>query len=109
VTIGQLSFREALSDITIRLGSPADDLTLQHLRAERVRTKAEPFEQIEERILFMIDYLRSRGIRIGVENHARAHQVRFDVPGPSATPSSIDHREWYMADNLVTVELHLKP
>jgi hypothetical protein len=43
------------------------------------------------------------------ENHARVHQARFDVPGLSATPSSIDHREWYMADNLVTVELHLKP
>ena len=43
------------------------------------------------------------------ENHARAHQALFDVRDPSATPSSIDHREWYIADNLVTVELHLKP
>jgi hypothetical protein len=42
------------------------------------------------------------------ENNARAHQARFDVPGTSATPSSIGHREWYIADNLVTVELHLK-
>ena len=42
------------------------------------------------------------------ENHARAHQALFDMPGTSATPSSIRHREWYMADNLVTVELHLK-
>lgn len=43
------------------------------------------------------------------ENNARAHQALFDVPGTSATPFSIGHREWYMADNLVTVELHLKP
>jgi hypothetical protein len=43
------------------------------------------------------------------EHHARAHQALFDVPGPSATPSSIDHREWYIADNLVTVELRLRP
>ena len=43
------------------------------------------------------------------ENHARAHQALFDVPGTSAIPSSIGHREWYMADNLVTVELQLKP
>ena len=41
------------------------------------------------------------------ENHARAHEARFDIPGTSATPSSIRHREWYIADNLVTVELHL--
>lgn len=43
------------------------------------------------------------------ENNARAHQAMFDVPGTSATPFSIGHREWYMADNLVTVELHLTP
>jgi hypothetical protein len=43
------------------------------------------------------------------ENHARAHQALFDVPGTSATRFSIRHREWYMADRLVTVELHLKP
>jgi hypothetical protein len=42
------------------------------------------------------------------ENHARAHEALFDMPGTSATPSSIRHREWYIADNLVTVELHLK-
>lgn len=43
------------------------------------------------------------------ENSPRAHQAVFGVPGTSATPSSIVHSEWYRADNLVTVELHLKP
>jgi len=43
------------------------------------------------------------------ENNARAHQARFDVPGTSASPFSIGHREWYMADSLVTVELQLEP
>jgi hypothetical protein len=42
-------------------------------------------------------------------NHARAHRALFDVPGTSAIPSSIGHCEWYMADRLVTVELHLNP
>jgi hypothetical protein len=42
------------------------------------------------------------------ENNARAYQALFDAPGTSARPSSIGHREWYKADNLVTVELHLK-
>ena len=36
------------------------------------------------------------------EHNARAHETLFDVPGKSATPSSIGHREWYIADNLVT-------
>ena len=43
------------------------------------------------------------------ENNARAHQALFDVPGTSAKPYSIGHREWYIADNLVAVELQLKP
>ena len=43
------------------------------------------------------------------ENNARAHQALFDMPGTSAKPYLICHREWYMADNLVTVELQLTP
>jgi len=43
------------------------------------------------------------------EDSARAHQALFDMPGTSARPFSISHREWYMADNLVTVELQLTP
>jgi len=43
------------------------------------------------------------------QNHARAYRALFDVAGTSAIPSSISHCEWYMADNLVTVELHLTP
>jgi hypothetical protein len=43
------------------------------------------------------------------EDSARAHQALFDMPGTSAKPYSICHREWYMADNLVTVELQLTP
>jgi hypothetical protein len=43
------------------------------------------------------------------QNHARAYRALFDVPGTSAIPSSITHCEWYMSDNLVTVELHLAP
>jgi hypothetical protein len=37
------------------------------------------------------------------ENNARAHQALFDAPGTTATPFSIGHREWYMADHLATV------
>ena len=43
------------------------------------------------------------------EDYARTHQALFDVPGTSSMPYSIAHREWFMADNLVTVELHLAP
>jgi hypothetical protein len=43
------------------------------------------------------------------EHHARAHQALVGGLGASPIPSSIGLCEWYMADNLLTVELHLKP
>lgn len=85
VTIGRLSFRQALSDITTRLGSPADDLNLQHLSDERVRTKAAPFEQIEPEVLAMIDYFRSRGIRLGVISNCFAEDVAAWPRSPLAS------------------------
>ena len=75
VTTGRLSFRQALSDITTILGSPTRDLTLQQLCDQRVRTKAEPFSQIEHQVLDMIDGLRNRGIRLGVVSNCFAEDV----------------------------------
>ena len=42
------------------------------------------------------------------ESNALAHQAMFGLPGTSVAPFSICHREWYRADSLVSVELHLK-
>src|SRR5919112_2830023 len=75
VLIGRLSFRQALKDITTRLGNPAQDARLQHLCDERVRTKAQPFEEIEQPLLAMLDYLRSRDIRLGVVSNCFAEDV----------------------------------
>jgi putative hydrolase of the HAD superfamily len=75
VTIGRLSLRQALSDITTKPGSPAGDVTLQHLCEERVRMKAKHFERIEYQVLMMIDYLRSRSIRLGVVSNCFAEDV----------------------------------
>jgi HAD superfamily hydrolase (TIGR01549 family) len=75
VTVGGLSFRQALSDILARLGRPAENPSLQHLCDERVRTKTEPFEQIEDQILIMLDQLRNRGIRLGVVSNCFAEDV----------------------------------
>lgn len=42
------------------------------------------------------------------ERNARAHQALSSEADPSVTPFEIGHREWYLADRLVTVELQLK-
>ena len=75
VILGRLSFRQAIADITSTLGCPADESTLQQLCERRLRVKAEPFEQVEEHILVMIDSLRSRGLRLGVISNCIAEDV----------------------------------
>jgi putative hydrolase of the HAD superfamily len=75
VTVGRLSFRQALSDIATRLGSHAEDATLQRLQQARIRSKAESFGQIEDPILTMIGHLRSRELRLGVISNCFAEDV----------------------------------
>ena len=75
VMVGRVSFRQALSDITTRLGSHADDATLQRMCDERIRAKAEPFAQVEPQVLMMLAHLRSRGLRLGVVSNCFAEDV----------------------------------
>jgi len=85
VTIGRLSFREALSDITATLGNPADAVTLERLREQRVRTKTAPFEQIEDQVVAMLDGLRRRGLRLGVVSNCCAEDVAAWAHSPLAS------------------------
>jgi HAD superfamily hydrolase (TIGR01549 family) len=75
VTVGRVSFRQAIRDIAAQLGSHADDATLQRVCSERTRTKAEAFAQIEHQVLMMIDDLRSRNLRLGVISNCFAEDV----------------------------------
>ena len=85
VKIGRLSFRQALGEITTRLGAPTDDLTLQRLCEQRVRTKTEPFEQLEPQIVAMLDDLRNRGLRLGVVSNCCAEDVAAWPHSPLAS------------------------
>ena len=66
VTVGRQSFRRALADIAIGLGGHAEEDVLQRVWETRKRTKAEPLAQIEPEVLRTVDYLRNRGLRLGV-------------------------------------------
>jgi putative hydrolase of the HAD superfamily len=75
VIVGRSSFRQAIGDITSSLGCRADEFALQQVREQRLRAKAEPFEQIEDHVLVMIDSLRSRGLRLGLVSNCMAEDV----------------------------------
>jgi hypothetical protein len=98
--------------------------TLEELQRRSPQRASEVFVEFDHRHPAASDpplFMYSYGERVAVdtvesfepfvrraENNARAHQALFDVPGTSATSSAIAHREWYVADNLVTVELQLR-
>ena len=75
VITGRIAFRQALGEITSRLGGAADDATLRELGEERVRIKAEAFARIEPPILAMLDGLRDRHVRLGVVSNCFAEDV----------------------------------
>jgi FMN phosphatase YigB (HAD superfamily) len=72
---GRVTLRQALSHIATKAGSDVDDVTVHRLCDERIRTKAEPFEQVEHQILTLLDYLRSRNLRLGVISNCLAEDV----------------------------------
>jgi HAD superfamily hydrolase (TIGR01509 family) len=75
VTTGRLSFRQALEEITLSLGTHADEATLERICADRVRAKARPFEHIEPQILTTIEHLHRQGLRLAVVSNCCAEDV----------------------------------
>ena len=75
VTLGRLSFRQALSDIATELGGHAEAATLQRMCDERIRVKAEALTEVEPQVLVMLDALRSRDVRLGVISNCFAEDV----------------------------------
>ena len=75
VTVGQLSFRQALRNVATTLGGHAEEATLEWLSEERTRTKAEAFAHIDDQVLSMVDYLRGRNLRLGIVSNCFAEDV----------------------------------
>ena len=75
VTVGRLSFSQALSDIAARLGKRAEPATLQQMRDQRIRAKRKAFSHIEHQVLTMLDHLRSRQLRLGIVSNCFAEDV----------------------------------
>jgi HAD superfamily hydrolase (TIGR01509 family) len=75
VTTGHVTFSHALGRIATELGGHAEEATLQRLCAERARTKAVVFTQIEPQVLKMLDELRSRKLRLAVISNCFVEDV----------------------------------
>lgn len=75
ITLGCLSFVDAVAEIGIALGSPVDPSQLEELRNARLRMKAAPLEKIEASVIELLDELLHRGKRIGVVSNCFAEDV----------------------------------
>jgi HAD superfamily hydrolase (TIGR01509 family) len=63
---GDMSFVDALAEISQSLTGQVDVATIQRIRGERIREKAAAYAQIDENIRTLIAGLSRRGIRLGV-------------------------------------------
>jgi HAD superfamily hydrolase (TIGR01509 family) len=66
IVVGQLSFVEALTEISKALAGTADAATIQRIAEQRIREKAGAYDRIEREVMALITRLRSRGIRLAV-------------------------------------------
>jgi HAD superfamily hydrolase (TIGR01509 family) len=73
---GELSFRDALTEIGKRLGGAVPADRVQHACEERTREKAVAVQRIDPRLAALTSELSRRGIRLGVVSNCFAEDVQ---------------------------------
>jgi HAD superfamily hydrolase (TIGR01509 family) len=76
VMVGQLSFGEALTEISMALAGSVNAVAVQRVCDQRVREKAIAFAEIDQGIAAMITELRGRDLSVGVISNCFAEDVR---------------------------------
>lgn len=76
VIVGQLSFGEALTEISMALAGSVNAAAVQRVCEQRVREKALAFAEIDQDIAAMLTELRGRGLGVGVISNCFAEDVR---------------------------------
>ena len=76
VMVGQLSFGEALTEISMALAGGVNAVAVQRVCEQRVREKAIAFAEIDQDIAAMLTELRGRGLSVGVISNCFAEDVR---------------------------------
>jgi putative hydrolase of the HAD superfamily len=75
VTVGRISFRQALHDVAAALDGVVDDRLLDRVCRDRVRTKHGPFAAVDPEILSLLDALRDARVALGVISNCFAEDV----------------------------------
>jgi len=66
IVVGELSFADALTEISQALAGTVDTAAVQGIRQQRIREKAEAFARTDDQVVTLITELTRREIRLGV-------------------------------------------
>ena len=75
VVLGQLSFGEALTEISRTLAGAVDTAAIQRLCEQRIQEKAVAFAQVDKEVAALIAELRGQGIRLAIVSNCFAEDV----------------------------------
>ena len=84
VTLGRLSFAEALTEISRVLTGGVNEEAVRHACEQRLREKVIPFERPDPGVEQMIRELRARGVRLGVISNGFTEDVHHWSTWPLA-------------------------
>ncbi len=82
VVVGELSFADALMEISQTLAGPADAAAVHAICEQRIREKVDAFARIDDQVTTLIAELAGRHIRLGVISNG----FKEDVAGWSGCP-----------------------
>lgn len=76
IVLGQLSFADALTEISQTLAGTANTAVVQRICEQRVREKTALFARIDEQVASLVSDLSTRGIRLGIISNCFEEDIR---------------------------------
>jgi putative hydrolase of the HAD superfamily len=76
VVLGQLSFADALTEISKTLTGRVDTVAVERIRKQRIREKAAAYARIDEEVVTLISNLRRHGVGLAVISNCFSEDVQ---------------------------------
>jgi HAD superfamily hydrolase (TIGR01509 family) len=95
IVTGELSFRDALIEISTTLTGKADDNAVQRICEQRIREKTEACARPDNRVALLLAALGRAGIRLGVISNGFKEDV---VPWPQCVLAPAFHATAFSCD-----------
>ena len=95
IVVGELSFSDALTEISTKLTGQADEDAIQHICEQRIREKIEACARPDSRVASLIAALGKAGVRLGVVSNGFKEDV---LPWPRCALAPAFHATAFSCD-----------